>query len=180
MLFNWTPKNKPSYQGRSVKKWLFLYTLTFKHCKTALAIKQWHGVNPFPHNDTFWRPWETSLLKTLWEKEKLLVTSNFSFSHSVFLPVWITFFHFCQIWNCRLQIFQFGRVYNLSSGNGLRCFHIFNFSHLLQIYRATKACCVTKKSTTCGCQRLAVGELPPLIVWIVIWLVNTYSKFQYR
>ena len=43
-------------------------------------------VNPFPHNDTFWRPWETSLLKTLWEKEKLLVTSNFSFSHSVFYP----------------------------------------------------------------------------------------------
>ena len=27
-------------------------------------------LNPFPHNDTFWRPWETSLLKTLWEKEK--------------------------------------------------------------------------------------------------------------
>ena len=40
--------------------------------------------NPFPHNDTFWRPWETSLLKTLWEKEKLLVMSNFSFSYSVF------------------------------------------------------------------------------------------------
>ena len=28
----------------------------------------------------------TSLLKTLWEKEKLLATSNFSFSHSVFYP----------------------------------------------------------------------------------------------
>ena len=40
--------------------------------------------NPFPHNDAFWRPWESSLLKTLWEKEKLLVTSNFSFSHCVF------------------------------------------------------------------------------------------------
>ena len=40
--------------------------------------------NPFPHNDTFWCPWETRLLKTLWEKEKLFVTSNFSFSHSVF------------------------------------------------------------------------------------------------
>ena len=26
-------------------------------------------------------------LKTLWEKEKLLVTSNFSFSHSVFCPI---------------------------------------------------------------------------------------------
>ena len=42
------------------------------------------SVNPFPHNDIFWRPWETSLLKTLLEKEKLLITSNFSFSHSVF------------------------------------------------------------------------------------------------
>ena len=42
--------------------------------------------NLFPHNDTFWHPWKTSLLKTLWEKEKLLVMSNFSFSHSVFYP----------------------------------------------------------------------------------------------
>ena len=40
--------------------------------------------NPFPHNDTFWRPWETSLLKTMSEKEKLLIMSNFSFSYSVF------------------------------------------------------------------------------------------------
>ena len=27
-------------------------------------------INPFPHNDTFWRPWETSLSKKVWEKEK--------------------------------------------------------------------------------------------------------------
>ena len=60
-------------------------------------------LNPFPHNDTFWRPWETSLLKTLWEKEKLLVTSNFSFSHSVFYPLGELCCHFHQIWNCRLQ-----------------------------------------------------------------------------
>ena len=45
-----------------------------------------HHFNPFPHNDIFLCPWETSLLKTLWEKEKLLVTSNFSFSHIVFYP----------------------------------------------------------------------------------------------
>ena len=32
-------------------------------------------------------------LKTPWEKEKLLLTSNFSFSHCVFLPVWRSFFH---------------------------------------------------------------------------------------
>ena len=50
----------------------------------SLKFIIWERVNPFPHNDTFWCPWETSLLKTQWEKEKLLVTSNFSFSHNVF------------------------------------------------------------------------------------------------
>ena len=39
--------------------------------------------NPFPKKPWFLRVCGTSLLKTLWEKEKLLVTSNFSFSHSV-------------------------------------------------------------------------------------------------
>ena len=60
-------------------------------------------INVFPHIDTFWRSWETSLLKILWEKEKLLVTSNFSFFHSVFNSFGLTFCHFCQICNCRLQ-----------------------------------------------------------------------------
>ena len=36
--------------------------------------------NPSPHNDTFWHPWQRSILKTLWEKEKILVTSNFFFT----------------------------------------------------------------------------------------------------
>ena len=66
--------------------------------------------NPFPLKNTFWRPWETNLLKTLWEKEKLLVTSNFSFSHSVFYlfgQLSFIFFKF-QIVVCKL--FQFGRV----------------------------------------------------------------------
>ena len=49
--------------------------------------KQRNFLNPFPHKDTFLRPWETSLLNTLWVKEKLLVTSNFSFTHSVFYPL---------------------------------------------------------------------------------------------
>ena len=37
----------------------------------------------FPNKPWFLRVCTQSLLKTLWEKEKLLVTSNFSFSHSV-------------------------------------------------------------------------------------------------
>ena len=60
-------------------------------------------INPFPNKPWFLRVCSTSLLKTLWEKEKLLVMSNFSFSRSVFLPVWRTFCHFHQTSNCRLQ-----------------------------------------------------------------------------
>ena len=63
--------------------------------------------NPFPNKPWFLRIRIMSLLKTLWEKEKLLVTSNFSFSLSVFLPVWITCFSFHQAQNCRLQTLSF-------------------------------------------------------------------------
>ena len=42
--------------------------------------------NPFPNKPWFLRVCRTSLLKTLREKEKLLVTSNFSFSQQYVLP----------------------------------------------------------------------------------------------
>ena len=45
---------------------------------------------------------QKSLYKTLQEKEKLLLASNFSF-FQCFLSVWKNFFHFHQIRNCRLQ-----------------------------------------------------------------------------
>ena len=53
--------------------------------------------NPFSNKPWFLRVCSTSLLKTLWEKEKLLVTSNFSFSHSVFYLFGYFFRHFHQI-----------------------------------------------------------------------------------
>ena len=53
--------------------------------------------NLYPNKPLFLRICSMNLLKTLWEKEKLLVTSNFSFSHSVCYPL----YHFHQ--NCRLQ-----------------------------------------------------------------------------
>ena len=43
--------------------------------------------HPFPNKPLFSRVCSTSLLKTQWERKKLLVTSNFSFSHSVFYAV---------------------------------------------------------------------------------------------
>ena len=43
-------------------------------------------INIFQNKPCFSRVCSTSLLKTLWETEKLIVTSNFSFSHRVFYP----------------------------------------------------------------------------------------------
>ena len=54
-------------------------------------------LNPSPKKPWFLHVCGTSRLKTLWEKEKLLATSNFYFSYSVFLPFKKTFCHFYQI-----------------------------------------------------------------------------------
>ena len=62
------------------------------------------GLNPFPNKHWFLRVCSRSLLKTLWEKEKLLVMSNFSFFPQCFLPIWRTFCCFYKFRNCRLEI----------------------------------------------------------------------------
>ena len=74
---------------------------------------------PLPNKPWSLRVCHTSLLKTLWEKEKLLVTSNLSFSHSVFYlfkELSVKFNKF-EIVVCKL--FEFGGVENLSFGKGL-------------------------------------------------------------
>ena len=70
------------------------------------------SINPFPHNDTFWRPWETSLLKTLWGKGEIARNEQFLLFPQCFLPVWINFCHFRQIWNCRLQALSLWKSLN--------------------------------------------------------------------
>ena len=51
---------------------------------TSIVIFYAGIINPFPNKPWFLHVCSTSPLKTLWEKEKLLVTSNFSFSRSIF------------------------------------------------------------------------------------------------
>ena len=75
--------------------------------------------NPFPYNPWFLCVCSTSHLKTLLEKEKLLVTSNFSFSHSVFYPLGELSAIFHQIQNCRLQSLSVWKSLNLSFGKVL-------------------------------------------------------------
>ena len=58
-------------------------------------------LNPFPNKPWFLCVCSTSLLKTLWEKKKLLIMSNFSFSLSVFYPFGELSDIFIKL--CRLQ-----------------------------------------------------------------------------
>ena len=77
---------------------------------------------PFPNKPWFLRVCGTSLLKTLQENEKLLITSNFSFSHSVACYKHFSFSHsvlylieelsviFIRFEIVVCKLFQFGRV----------------------------------------------------------------------
>ena len=77
------------------------------------------GFNPFPNKPWFLHVWITSLLKTLWEKEKLLVTSNFSFYRSVFYPFGELTAVFIKFTIVVCNLYQFGRILQLSFGKGL-------------------------------------------------------------
>ena len=76
-------------------------------------------VNPFPNKPWFLRVCSTSPSKTLWEKEKLLIKSNFSFSHSVFCRFQKLSAVFIKPEIVICKLFQFGRVQNLSFGKEL-------------------------------------------------------------
>ena len=91
----------------SFKHFFFMFELqVFCHVQ-MLSI--FPGLNPFPKKPWFLRVCTAGLLKTLWKKDKLLIKSNLSFSHSVFYPfgkLSATFIKF-KIVICKL--FQFGK-----------------------------------------------------------------------
>ena len=82
-----------------------------------------NSVNSFPNKPLFLRASSTNLLKTLREKEKLLVTSNFIFSHSVFYPFGELSAIFIKLKIVVCKLFQYGRVQNLLCGKGLTLCH---------------------------------------------------------
>ena len=87
--------------------------LPFKH--------SWAGLNPLPNKPWFLCVCSTSLLKTLWEKEKLLVTSNFSFSHSVFYPFGELSAIFIKIKIVICKHFQFGKSLKFVIWERVKC-----------------------------------------------------------
>ena len=64
-----------------------------------------------PQNPDFERPWQWNLLKILWEKEKMLVTSIFSFSHNIFYHLETNLIFFSHFYIVVCICFQFGPVW---------------------------------------------------------------------
>ena len=97
---------------------LFLYTRLEEvggHTVLALSVRpsvclsvRPSVLNPFPNKPWFLRVCSISLFKTMWEKEKLLVTSNFSFSQSVFYAFGHIPAIFIQLKVVACKLFQFG------------------------------------------------------------------------
>ena len=90
----------------------FAYVLSYalwsrKYMQNTVVL---FSINPFPNKPWFLRVCNNGLLKTLWEKEKLLVMSNFSFSHSVFYPFGQLSAIFIKFEIVVFKLFQFERV----------------------------------------------------------------------
>ena len=67
--------------------WLFLTIFLGKPTTcmiTSFSAELFLLINPFPVVGALKRTWSRLLLKTLWEKKKLLKTSNFAFCHNDF------------------------------------------------------------------------------------------------
>ena len=84
--------------------------------KTILKIYNTNGAD-FPKQALLLR--NLYSMKTLLKKEKLLVTSNFSFSHYVLYPYGELYAIFIKLKIVICKLFQCGRVQNLSFGKGL-------------------------------------------------------------
>ena len=122
---------------------------SFSHSVFRILVQQtrkkpglvWKRVKSLPNNPWFVCVNSTILLKTLREKEKLLVTSNFSFSHIVFYPfreLSATLTKF-EIVICKLS--QFGRVKIFSFGKGLMYLTQVNLLSLSRLICIETFCC---------------------------------------
>ena len=120
---NWLLPHHPNNAQRRREEWILLQ---WNHQDSGRKSRpgskqQTPGMfNPFPNNPWFWRVCSTSVLKTEWEKEKLLMPSKFLLFPQCFLPFLENYLPFSS--NSKLSSansFQFGRVQHLSFGKGL-------------------------------------------------------------
>ena len=89
---------------------LFLFELKFVILERTKKNIRYNFFNRSTNKPWFLGICNTSLSKTLWEQEKLLIASNFSFSHSVFYPFKELSVIFIKFQTVVLNLFHFGRV----------------------------------------------------------------------
>ena len=70
--------------GVGLLVYYLLLSCEYKRILYGIRIILVCGFNPLRNSPWFLRSWERRLLKTMWEKEKMMVASIFSFSHNVF------------------------------------------------------------------------------------------------
>ena len=102
---------------------VYIFPCATMVCSFSETEIRFDYINPFPNKPWFLRVCSTSLLKTLWEKEILLVTSNFSFSHSVFYLFGQLSAILIKLKIVVCKVSQFGRVQNLLFGKGISLYH---------------------------------------------------------
>ena len=76
---------------------------------------------------------QKDLSKILWEKEKMLVTSIFCFSHDVFYSFQKEFLFLSYIDYVVCKCCQFGPVQNLLFGKGLRLIHDCTSQNIIKL-----------------------------------------------
>ena len=101
-------------------KWTSQGTFQPSLVQIGPAVWEEKMFNPFPNKPWFLRVCSICLLKTLWEKGKLLVTSNFSYTCSVFHPFRELSAIFTEFEIVVCKLFQFEGVKNVSLWKGLK------------------------------------------------------------
>ena len=97
----------------NLRRWSVLYDASLPHLGEKDIMEKMAIINTFGPILTLYQTspgFYVSAVKTLWEKEKLLVTSNFSFSRSVFYPFGELSAIFIKLEIVVCKLFQFGRV----------------------------------------------------------------------
>ena len=91
--------------GQTIQKHFFNRFLIYN-----LLLEVYKHLNHFPTKPWFSCVCCTSPLKTMWEKEKLLIMINFSFSHSIFYQFQKLSAIFIKFEIVIHRLFQFGRA----------------------------------------------------------------------
>ena len=89
------------------------------------------SLKPFPNKPWFSHVCNTNHLKTPWEKEKLLVKSNFSFSHSVFYSFGEHSATVIKFENYRLQTLSVWKSLKFGKGLSVTYYSVCKFPNKL-------------------------------------------------